>query len=91
MGNAHDFFARVERFCADQGISPATLCGRATGNARLFGRMKRRAAQLGQRLAEIWKSPTVIDNRAGAGGVEGALRGIGGLGHGGVRRVGVGG
>ena len=25
-----------------------------------------------QRLAEIWKSPTVIDNRAGAGGVVGA-------------------
>ena len=25
-----------------------------------------------QKLSEIWKTPTVIDNRAGAGGVVGA-------------------
>lgn len=30
------------------------------------------ARAFSQRLAEIWKSPTVIDNRAGAGGVVGA-------------------
>lgn len=53
MGNAYDFFARVERFCANHGISPATLCGRATGNARLFERMKRRAAQLQQDMERI--------------------------------------
>jgi tripartite-type tricarboxylate transporter receptor subunit TctC len=43
-------------------IVPFTPAGPVDTTARIFG----------QKLSEIWKVPTVIDNRAGAGGVVGA-------------------
>lgn len=47
------FFARTERYCEERGISPATLCGQAKNNARLFARLKRRAEKLQEDVEAI--------------------------------------
>lgn len=45
MSDIHDFIERLDEYCAAAGLSRATVCGRATGNARLFERLQRRAAK----------------------------------------------
>lgn len=40
-----DIIETIEAYCKEAGISPSTLCVRATGNGRLFDRLKRRVEQ----------------------------------------------
>lgn len=49
----HDRLNAVEAYAGDAGLSLATVCGRATGNARLFGRLKRRVEVAEADLAKI--------------------------------------
>ena len=39
MEQYHPFISEVERFCADRGITPESLCRRATGNPRKWQRI----------------------------------------------------
>ena len=43
MDHLHDTLRRVEEYAAAAGVSPASVCRAATGNPRLFERLKRRA------------------------------------------------
>lgn len=45
MSNIHAIIEKLETYCASTGLSPATVCNRATKNARLFDRLKNRAQQ----------------------------------------------
>lgn len=38
--------AEVEAYCSKMGLSPSTVCVRATGNSRLMDRIRRRLDQL---------------------------------------------
>jgi len=43
-----DILTRLAAYCDETGLSPATVCGRATGNARLHHRLSRRLKKLEQ-------------------------------------------
>jgi len=45
MSDLHTIIEKLEAYCASTGLSPATVCNRATNNARLFDRLKNRAQQ----------------------------------------------
>lgn len=43
MDTLHDVLRELETYCQKVGVSPGTVCARATNNARLYERLKRRA------------------------------------------------
>ena len=53
MENFTDILNDVEAFAADRGVSPATVCRNATGNPRLYERMKRREETLRADFARL--------------------------------------
>lgn len=55
MENFPELMAEVERYAAERGVSPSTVCRLATNNPRLFERMKRRAAQIEADAARVKK------------------------------------
>lgn len=53
MDKHHDFLSEVERFCALRGISPESLCRKATGNPRKWDRLKGKFDALEADIARI--------------------------------------
>ena len=53
MKHHREFLSEVERFCADRGISPESLCRKATGNPRKWGRLKGKIDALESDIARI--------------------------------------
>ena len=53
MKHHREFLSEVERFCADRGISPESLCRKATGNPRKWGRLKGKVDALESDIARI--------------------------------------
>ena len=45
MEHKPDIIEEIDAFCAKHDLSPATVCSDAVGNARLYERMKKRAAK----------------------------------------------
>lgn len=55
MQTLHSFISTVEEYCRGKGISPATLCGYATGNPRLLERLRRRADKIDEDMGKLEK------------------------------------
>lgn len=55
MKVTHDIIEQVERFAGAVGVTPSALCRAASGNPRLWERMKRRVKTLEADFARIEK------------------------------------
>ncbi len=55
MENFTDIIARVESVASERGVAPATVCRNATGNPRLYDRLKRREEHLRGDLDRLGK------------------------------------
>lgn len=53
MSDIHDIISKIEGYCALADLKPATVCGRATNDARLYERLKRRAAKTDADIAAL--------------------------------------
>lgn len=53
MNTIRQIIADLDAYCAETGLSPATVCNRATNNARLYDRMKLRADKLDEDIAAL--------------------------------------
>lgn len=53
MNTIRHIIAELDAYCAETGLSPATVCNRATNNARLYDRMKLRAEKLDADIAAL--------------------------------------
>jgi len=53
MQNLTAFIEAVNSHCAQRGITPATLCGLATGNKRLLPRLMRRAETIERDIERV--------------------------------------
>lgn len=53
MNTIRHIIAELDAYCAETGLSPATVCNHATNNARLYDRMKMRADKLDADIAAL--------------------------------------
>jgi hypothetical protein len=74
MINLHDIIPQVEAKANEAGVSPAHLCRVASGNPRLFTRLKSRIAQIERDMSRIDAAFNMLSPSAtGCGSADGVL------------------
>ncbi len=67
MNSIRHIIAELDAYCGATGLSPATVCNRATNNARLYDRLKLRADKLDEDAEALRRF--IADNPAKPDGV----------------------
>ena len=70
MSDIHAIISELEAYCAETGLSPATVCNRARNNARLYDRLKSKAEKLDEDVSALraWMAANPASERRGVVG-----------------------